>query len=108
VSISKLHVLVFVQEMPLVVQEADSIVRAHGITLSYKQTLEGLLTAEIQTIRSSIELPLDSSPTATIQWWNRYGPDLPLLYVFAKIAIVTAIANVEVERQFGCEGKFQS
>lgn len=93
--------------MPLVVQEADAIVRAHGITMSYKQTLEGLLTAEIETLRSGIELPLDNSPAATIKWWSRHGPDLPLLYVFAKVAIVTAIANVDVERQFGCEGKFQ-
>lgn len=77
-----------------------------SVVLGVRQTLEVLFEDELRLVRSDIEPPVDNSPLSVIEWWARNGPRMPLLYLFAKVALVTPIATAEVERQFACNGKF--
>ena len=90
-----------------ITQSIDQIVRAvnRSISFAYRQAMERLFEDELRSIRTNAVLPADTSPAGTVEWWLKYGSHLPLLHVFAKVAIVTSIATVEVEREFACQGK---
>jgi hypothetical protein len=97
-----------VQSLLFIAQNAHRIVAADKrcMALGTRQTLEFLLEDELRLMRTNIVMPVDNSPCMVIEWWVHNGPRMPLLYVFAKVAIVTPISTVEIERQFSCNGKF--
>lgn len=74
--------------------------------VSYRETLEELLYHELQTIQMHTAQLDDISSDGVVEWWAQNGSKLPLLNVFARVAIITPIVTLEVERQFGCQGEF--
>ena len=96
------------QSLLFIAQNAYRIASAdkRSVSIGIRQTLEVLFEDELRLMRTDTELPVDNCPTTVIGWWAQNGSRMPLLYVFARVAIVTPIATVEVERAFSCNGKF--
>ena len=96
------------QSLLFVAQNAFRIVGSdkRSVSLGIRQALEVLFEDELRLMRTDTELPVDNSPATVIGWWAHNGSRMPLLHVFARVAIVTPIATVEVERAFSCNGKF--
>jgi hypothetical protein len=96
-----------VQSLIHITQNIDQIVRATGrnMLFSYRQTMECLFEDELRSMRTHTVLPADNSSTGAVDWWSQHGSQLPLLQVFARIAIVTGVGTVELERQFSCQSK---
>ncbi len=73
--------------------------------VSYRQTLEELLNHELQMIRLHAIHLSDNNSDTVVDWWAQYSTKMPLLNVFGRIAIVTPIVTLEVEREFSCQGE---
>jgi hypothetical protein len=99
----------FVQTLPYIAQSADKCVREavaqSTVSIGYRRILEGILSTELQSIRSDAVLLSDYDPSSTIGWWAAHGSKTPLLHSLAKVAIITPIATIDVERAFSSLGK---
>jgi hypothetical protein len=91
-----------------IAQRVESLVRAdkRSVTVGFRQTLEQMFEEELKSVRADAVRLVDVTPAAAIEWWLHCGPSMPLLYVFARVAIVTPVSTVEVERKFATNGKF--
>lgn len=89
-----------------IAQRVESLVRAdkRSVTVGFRQTLEQMFEEELKSMRADAVGLVDVTPAAAIEWWLHSGPSIPLLYVFARVAIVTPVSTVEVERRFATNG----
>lgn len=76
-----------------------------AVPINYRQSLEKQLEDELRSLRSHAAQLTDNNSKTVFDWWARHGLTMPLLYSYAQIGMITPIVTLEVEREFGCQGK---